>query len=169
MKKLKLQSTNRKSINDAEKQDIGSLTFDLAQFNIPQLFVVEKNDILAKIERSKNAVGEQVETGLFSITFKVYDRAFIELVINNNGTEIGSPISILVENQADVPNLENFEDGEFIPVSFENLKIFPKKEKKSTFVGNGQPTVDTWQFTNIKVIASAFKLGEFDDKPNAKQ
>lgn len=169
MKKLKLNTTTRKSVNDSEIHDLGELTFDSSQFNLPTYFVVAKNDIHAKIERAKNTVGEYTETGLFSITFKTYDRPFVELVINNNGTELGSPISVLVENQVDIPNLDLYEDDEFIPVKFENLKISPKKIQKKAFAGNGHPTVDTWQYAAIKITAANFKLGDLDDKQPAKQ
>lgn len=62
--------------------------------NIPSQMVVLKDDIIVRAEKIKNSVGELTETGRFNLTFKVYDRPFIEMVINNNGTEIGSPITI---------------------------------------------------------------------------
>lgn len=62
--------------------------------------------------------------------FKLYDLNFIKLVIANGSTEIGNPITIVLEGQSDIPNLESFEEGEFIPISFKGLKVKPKKVYK---------------------------------------
>ena len=62
--------------------------------------------------------------------FKIYDLNFIKLVIANGSTEIGNPITIVLEGQSDIPNLENFEEGDFIPISFKGLKVKPKKVYK---------------------------------------
>lgn len=61
------------------------------------------------------------------MTFKVYDRSFVELVLNNNGTELGSPITVVVEGQDELPILDSYEDGELIPVRFTNFSVHPRK------------------------------------------
>ena len=61
--------------------------------------LVQKDGFATRIEKEKNLNGELVETGKYVITFKVYDRPFIELVLQNGGTEIGSPITVVIENK----------------------------------------------------------------------
>ncbi|MGR5952361.1 hypothetical protein ACT7DP_05510 [Bacillus paranthracis] len=82
------------------------------------------------MKKEKNLNGELVETGKYAITFKVYDRPFIELVLQNGGTEIGSPITVVIEKQDSLPIFDDYEDGEFIPISFTGLKVKPKKGAK---------------------------------------
>lgn len=54
----------------------------------------------------------------------MYDRSFIELIL---------------ENQDSIPILDNYEDGEFIPITFEKMSISRKKIQKKLFVGQGKP------------------------------
>lgn len=160
MGKLFLKSSTLYNLNDAENIDLGDLNLDVSQFKIPNAMVVSKEGINVKIEKAKNLNGEFVETGKYTLIFKVYDRNFIELVIQNNSTEIGAPITIIIEGQNDIPNLESFEEGEFIPISFKNIRVKPKKVLKKTFVGQGKGNVDTWQYADIKVVAESYIIGE---------
>ncbi|GAB6386373.1 hypothetical protein [Enterococcus cecorum] len=100
-----------------------------------------------------------------TLTFKVYDRAFVELVLNNGGTELGSPITIVVEHQEELPILDNYEDGELIPIRFNGLNVYPRKIQKKSFVGEGQPMIDTWQFSALKISVTSCQLGEVNE-PN---
>ncbi|MBO0449172.1 hypothetical protein JZO76_06430 [Enterococcus sp. MJM12] len=102
-----------------------------------------------------------------TVTFKAYDRAFAELVINNGGTELGSPISVVVEHLENLPILDGYEEDELIPVRFDNLQVHPKKIQKKSFVGEGKPMIDTWQFAALKVCATNYHLGEPDGAPVA--
>lgn len=160
MGKLFLKSSTLYNLNDAENIDLGDLNFDIAQFKLPNAMVVSKEGINVKIEKTKNLNGELVETGKYTLIFKVYDRNFIELVIQNNSTEIGAPISIIVEGQNDIPNLEKFEDGEFILISFKDVRVKPKKVLKKTFLGQGKGNVEIWQYADIKIIAESYIIGE---------
>ncbi len=167
MGKLILKTSKLYSLNDSENIDLGDLNFDIKQFKIPSAMLIQKDDFAARIEKEKNLNGELVETGKYTITFKVYDRPFIELVLQNGGTEIGSPITVVVEKQDSLPIFDSFEDGEFIPISFSGLKIKPKKVQKKTFVGQGKPMVDTWQYSEIKIEADSYTIGEANE-PRAK-
>lgn len=160
MGKLILKNSNLYSLNDAEKIDLGDLKFDISQFKVPGAMVVPKEGITIKMEREKNFNGELIETGKHTIIFNVYDRNFIELVLQNGSSEIGSPITIVVEGQNDMLNLNNYEDGEFIPVTFSKLEIRPKKVLKKTFLGTGKGNADTWQYADIKIIAESYIIGE---------
>ncbi|EIB6819155.1 hypothetical protein CQO80_RS12905 [Enterococcus faecalis] len=91
--------------------------------------------------------------------FEVYDRSFIELILENGGTEIGSPITVVVENQDSIPILDTYEDGEFIPITFEKMSILPKKIQKKLFVGQGKPMAESWVFDDVKVMSENFTLG----------
>ena len=64
--------------------------------------VVPKEAINVKLEKAKNLNGELVETGKYTLIFKVYDMNFIKLVLQNGSTEIGNPITIIVEGQNDI-------------------------------------------------------------------
>lgn len=167
MGKLILRTSNLHSLNDSENVELGEFYFDINQFKVPTAMVVQKDGVAARIEKEKNLNGELVETGKYTLTFKVYDRPFIELVLQNGGTEIGSPITVVVEKQDSLPILDNFEDGEFIPISFSGLKVKPKKVQKKTFVGQGKPMIDTWQYSEIKVEAESYVIGEVVE-PKAK-
>ena len=160
MGKLILKNSNLYSLNDAEKIDLGDLKFDISQFKVPGAMVVPKEGINIKMEREKNFNGELIETGKYTIIFNVYDRNFIELVLQNGSSEIGSPITIVVEGQKDMINLNNYEEGEFIPVTFNKLEIRPKKVLKKTFLGTGKGNADTWQYADIKIIAESYIVGE---------
>lgn len=167
MAKLILKSSNLISLNDSENIDLGDLKFDLSQFKVPSAMVVQKDDVTSKVERERNASGELVETGAYTITFKVYDRPFIEMVLTNGSTEIGSPISVVVENQDSLPIFDSFEDGEFIPITFKGLHVKPRKVQKKSFVGQGKPMVDTWQYSELKIEADSYIIGEINE-PKAK-
>lgn len=125
--------------------------------------VVPKEGINVKLEKAKNLNGELVETGKFTLIFKVYDMNFIKLVIQNGSTEIENPITIIVEGQNDIPNLESFEDGEFIPISFKGLKVKPKKVYKKVFVGQGKAMVDAWMYDDIKIEADSYNIGKVNE------
>ena len=167
MAKLILKSSNLVSLNDSENIDLGDLKFDISQFKVPSAMVVQKDDFTSRVEKERNANGELVETGAYSITFKVYDRPFIELVLANGSTEIGSPITIVVENQDSLPIFDSFEDGEFVPIIFKGLHVKPRKVQKKSFVGQGKPMVDTWQYSELKIEAGSYTIGEVND-PKAK-
>ncbi|QPA58347.1 hypothetical protein [Lysinibacillus sphaericus] len=168
MGKLILKTSNLYSLNDSENVDLGEFCFDISQFKVPTAMVVQKDGCSPRIEKEKNLNGELIETGKYALTFKVYDRPFIELVLQNGGTEIGSPISVVIEKQDSLPIFDNYEDGEFIPISFMGLKIKPKKVQKKAFVGQGKPMVDTWQYLEIKIEADSYTIGEVVNEPKAK-
>lgn len=115
------------------------------------------------LERTKNLNGELVETGNYTLIFKIYDLNFIKLVIANGSTEIGNPITIVLEGQSDIPNLESFEEGEFIPISFKGLKVKPKKVYKKVFVGQGKAMVDAWMYDDIKIEADSYSIGKVNE------
>ncbi len=135
MEKLILKSTTLFNLNDSENIDLGNLNFDISQFKVPNEMVVPKEEINVKIEKEKNLNGELVETGKYTLIFKIYDLNFIRLVIQNGSTEIGNSITIIVEKQKNIPNLERFEEREFISISFKNIKVKPKKVQNKTFIG----------------------------------
>lgn len=159
MTKLVLKTSNLQSLNDGGL-DLGALYFDLKQFKVPSAMLVQKEGVAVRVEKEMNANGELVETGKYALTFKVYDRAFIELILQNGGTEIGSPILIVVEGQDSLPILDSYEEGEFIPITFTELKVRPKKVQKKAFVAQGKPMVDTWQYLEIKIEAESYTIGE---------
>ena len=105
MEKLILKSSTLHNLNDSESIDLGELYFDISQFKVPVAMVTPKEGINVKLERAKNLNGELVETGKYTLIFKVYDLNFIKLVIANGSTEIGNPITIVLEGQNDIPNL----------------------------------------------------------------
>lgn len=152
-----------KNLNEL-KNDLGELELDIKQFKVPRAMVVLKEGIKIRLEKVKNLNGELVETGKYSVNFPIYDLNFIKLVIENGSTEIGNPINIIVERQNDKPNLESFEEGEFIPISFKGLKVKPKKVNKKIFVGRGKSMVDAWVFDDIKVEADAYIIGKTNEK-----
>ncbi|GAQ19494.1 peptidase [Oceanobacillus picturae] len=160
MAKLILKNSSLISLNDSENTDLGELKFDIAQFKVPTALVVQKDDFTSRVAKERNANGELVETGEYIITFKVYDRPFIEMVLGNGSTEIGSPITVVVEHQDSLPIFDSFEDGEFIPITFEGLKVKPRKVQKKSFVGQGKPMVDTWQYSEIKIEADSYTIGD---------
>lgn len=137
MGKLILKTSILHSLNDSENVELGEFYFDINQFKVPTAMVVQKDGFAARIEKEKNLNGELVETGKYALTFKVYDRPFIELVLQNGGTEIGSPITVAVEKQDSLPIFDNYEDGEFIPISFAGLKIKPKKFRRKHLSDKG--------------------------------
>ncbi|HDR7969978.1 MULTISPECIES: hypothetical protein [Bacillus] len=160
MEKLILKSSRLHSLNDSENVELGDFHFDIKQFKVPTAMLVQKDGFATRIEKEKNLNGELVETGKYAITFKVYDRPFIELVLQNGGTEIGSPITVVIEKQDSLPIFDDYEDGEFIPISFTGLKVKPKKVQKKTFVGQGKPMIDTWQYSELKIEADSYTIGE---------
>lgn len=159
MTKLILKNSKLQALNDSESINIGELKFEINQFKIPKSMVVQKEGVTTRIVKEKNSVGELVETGKYNVFFEVFDRSFIELILENGGTEIGSPISIVVENQDSIPILDSFEEGEFIPISFEKLNILPKKIQKKIFVGQGKPMAESWVYDDVKVVSEKFILG----------
>ena len=163
MEKLTLKNSTLINLNDGENIDLGSLCFDLNQFKIPTAMVVPKEGINVKLEKEKNLNGELVETGKYLLSFKVYDMNFIKLVVQNGSTEIGNPITIIVEGQKDIPNLDSFEDGEFIPISFKELKVKPKKVYKKVFVGQGKSMVEAWLYDTIKIEAASYIIGKHNE------
>lgn len=152
-----------KNLNDL-RNDLGTLELDLKQFKVPGAMVVLKEGIKIRIEKAKNLNGELIETGKYSVDFPTYDLNFIKLVIENGSTEIGNPINIIVEGQNDKPNLEIFEEGEFIPISFKGLKVKPKKVSKKIFVGQGKSMVDAWVYDDIKIKADSYIIGKINEK-----
>ena len=156
MKTLKLKNATKISLTNGTKHDLGKLTFDTSQFKIPTKFVMLKDEVEIKVDKKQNGLGELVETGTYTITFKVYDRALVELAMQNELTEYGSPIDIILENADSLPILEQFTEIDFIPIKFENLTIKPKRIQKKAFA-NGQP-LDTWQYADLKVTVTAYSL-----------
>lgn len=156
MAKLKLAATNKISLTDGTEQDLSILKFDLNQFKLPQNFVALAKEITTKAEKERTSLGESIETGKVSVTFKVYDRALVELAIANQLSEFGAPITITVENQDSLPILDKYEQDEFIPMTFENISVTPKKVQKKSY-SNGS-MVDTWQFAELKVSATNYKF-----------
>ncbi len=130
MAKLKLAATNKISLTDGTEQDLSILKFDLNQFKLPQNYVALAKEITTKADKVRTTLGELVETGKLTITFKVYDRALVELAIANQLNEFGAPITIVVENQDSLPILDKFETDEFIPITFENLYVSVRKKFK---------------------------------------
>lgn len=164
MEKLILKSSTLHNLNDSESIDLGELYFDISQFKVPVAMVTPKEGINVKLERAKNLNGKLVETGKYTLIFKVYDLNFIKLVIANGSTEIGNPITIVLEGQNDIPNnLENFEEGEFIPISFKGLKVKPKRILKKVFVGQGKSMVDAWMYDDIKIEADSYSIGKMNE------
>ncbi|WP_242226725.1 hypothetical protein [Bacillus cereus group sp. BfR-BA-01358] len=156
--KLKLNATSKTSLTDGTEQNLGDLQFDLKQFNLPKQFLFLANEVSIKADKERTPLGEYVETGTTTITFKVYDRALVELAIANQLTEYGSPITIVIENQDSLPILDSYEEDEFIPIIFNNLAVYPKKVQKKTYANGSM--IDTWQFAELKVSASTYKIGE---------
>ncbi|QAA23530.1 peptidase [Sporolactobacillus terrae] len=167
MTKLILKSSKLIALNDSEKIDMGELAFDLSQFKIPSAMVIQKDDFSTRVEREKNLNDEWVETGKYSVTFRVYDRPFIEMVLGNGGTEIGSPISIVVEGQDSLPIFDGVEDGEFVPITFTGLAVKPKRVQKKVFISPGK-MADSWQYAEIKVVASSYSLGVVGNEAKTK-
>ena len=157
MTKLKLKTLNKISLADGTEHDLGQLKFDLNQFKLPKQFVVLNKDVTTKVEKEKNLLGELVETGKINLTLKVYDRALVELAIANQLPEFGSPITINIEQLDSLPILDGYDDDEFIPISFENLSVMPKKVQKKAYAQGNM--VDTWQFAELKICASNYKIG----------
>lgn len=157
MAKLKLAATNKISLTDGTEQDLSILKFDLNQFKLPQNYVALAKEITTKADKERTTLGELVETGKLTISFKVYDRALVELAIANQLNEFGAPITIVIENQDSLPILDKFEADEFIPIIFENLSVCPKKVQKKSYANGSM--VDTWQFAELKVSASNYKIG----------
>lgn len=163
MEKLILKSSTLHNLNDSESIDLGELYFDISQFKVPVAMVTPKEGINVKLERAKNLNGELIETGKYTLIFKVYDLNFIKLVIANGSTEIGNPITIVLEGQSDIPNLESFEEGEFIPIAFKGIKVKPKKVYKKVFVGQGKAMVDAWMYDDIKIEADSYSIGKLNE------
>lgn len=156
--KLKLNSTNKISLTDGNEQDLAKLKFDLKQFKMPKQFLTLANELSTKADKERSSLGELVETGKLTVTFKVYDRALVELAISNQLTEFGAPITVVINNQDSLPILDAFETDEFIPISFDNLSVSPKKVQKKSYANGSM--IDTWQFAELKVSATNYKIGE---------
>ncbi|MBZ0313474.1 peptidase [Clostridium butyricum] len=156
MDKLILKNNALKNLSDS-KIDLGELEFDIKQFKIPSAMVALKEGIKVRIEKSKNLNGELVETGKYSVEFGIYDLNFIKLVVQNGSTEIGNPISIIIEGQDNIPNVDTYEEGEFIPISFNGIKIRPKKILKKVFAGG--KNVDAWVYDALKIEADSYSIG----------
>jgi len=125
MKKLKLKNAGKVSLTTGTKQDLGKLNFELSQFKIPQKFVMLKDHMEVKVDKVRNGLGELVETGTYTITFKVHDRSLVEIAMQNELTEFGNPIDVVLEKEDSIPILDNYSDNEFIPIKFEGLVVRP--------------------------------------------
>ncbi|MDA1758591.1 hypothetical protein J8Y17_01640 [Bacillus cereus] len=158
MAKLRLATTNKISLTDGTEHDLSILKFDLSQFKLPQKYVALASEVSTRVDKERTPLGELVETGKMTVTFKVYDRALVELAINNQLTEFGAPITVVIENQEALPILDKFEVDEFIPITFESISVTPKKVQKKAY-SNGS-MVDTWQFAELKVAATNYKIGD---------
>jgi hypothetical protein len=156
MKTLQLKNTQKISLTNGTTHDLGKLTFDASQFKIPTKFVILKDEVEIKVDKEKNSLGELVETGTYTITFKAYDRALVELAMQNELTEYGSPINVLLENADTLPILDQFTEIDFIPIKFEDLTIKPRKVERKVYV-NGQST-GSWQYADLKVTTTAYAL-----------
>ena len=88
MEKLILKASTLHNLNDSENIELGELFFDLSQFKVPSSMVVPKEGVNVKLEKEKNLNGELVETGKYTVIFKVYDMNFIKLLIANGSTEM---------------------------------------------------------------------------------
>lgn len=155
--KLKLNTTNNKiSLTDGTNYKLKDLKFDLSQFKIPNKFLTLFNQISVKEVKEKNNLGEYVGIGVYNITFKVYDRNLVELALNNNLADYGSPITITVENTLDLPDLSKFEEDEFIPINFTSISIYPKNTKRS--IREGNKLIDLWIPTSLKMVAENYKF-----------
>lgn len=44
--------------------------------------IILKEEIVIRTDKTRNAVGELVEIGRYNLSFKLYDRNFIELVVS---------------------------------------------------------------------------------------
>jgi hypothetical protein len=82
----------------------------------------------------------------------------VEVAISNNLTEYGSPISIFIEKQDSIPILDDYEENEFIPLTFEKLVVRPRKVQKKAYADG--KTMDTWQFAELCVSVDSYKIGE---------
>ena len=158
MKKLKLKNAGKVSLTTGTKQDLGKLTFELGQFKIPQRFVMLKENMEVRADRTRNQLGELIETGTHTITFKVHDRSLVEIAMQNELTEFGNPIDIVIEEVAKLPNLDHYSDDDFIPIKFEGLTVRPHKVQRKAYA-NGQ-SIDTWQFADLRVGVTGYKFEE---------
>ncbi len=154
--KLKLASTNKISLTDGTKHDLVNMKFDLSQFKLPQNYVILASQVTTKAEKKTTPLGEKIETGKLTVIFKAYDRTLVELAIANQLNEFGAAISIEVANLDSLPIFDKFEADEFIPITFENLSVLPKKAIiKSKINGSFQ---DNWQIAELKISATNFKI-----------
>jgi len=156
MKKLTLKNASKISLTNGTKHDLGKLNFDLAQFKIPQKFVMLKDEIEIRVDKERNSLGELIETGTHTITFKVYDRSLVEIAIQNELTEYGNPIDAVIEKVDTLPNLDSYSNVEFIPIKFEDLSVRPQKVQKKAYA-NGQ-SIDSWQFADLRVTVTSYKI-----------
>lgn len=157
MTKLKLKTLNKISLTDGTEYDLGQLKFDLTQFKMPKNFVILSKEVTTKVDKERNQLGELIETGKMNITFKAYDRALVELAITNQLLEFGSPITINIEQLDSLPIFDGYDEDEFIPITFENLIVVPKKVQKKAYAQGNM--VDTWQYAELKVCAINYKIG----------
>lgn len=157
MTKLKLKTLNKISLTDGTEYDLGHLKFDLNQFKLPKHFVVLSKDVTTKVDKEKNQLGELIETGKINLTFKAFDRALVELAIANQLPEFGSPITINIDQLDSLPTFDGYDDDEFIPITFENLIVIPKKVQKKAYAQGNM--VDTWQYAELKICATNYKIG----------
>jgi len=158
MKKLRLKNINKVSLTNGTKHDLGKLTFELNQFKVPHQFVMLKDGMEVKADKQKNTLGELIETGTHTITFKAYDRSLVEIAIQNELTEFGNPIDIVLEKAETIPSLETYIADEFIPIKFEGLTVKPHKVQRKVYA-NGQ-SVDSWQFAELRVSITGYKFEE---------
>jgi hypothetical protein len=158
MKRLQLKNANKVSLTNGTKQELGKLEFDLNQFKIPKKFVLLKNEVVIKIDKEKNKTGELVEAGTHTVTFKVYDRSLVEIAMQNELTEYGSPIDVVIEKVADIPNFDNYSEVDFVPIKFEGLTVKPLKVQRKVYA-NGQ-SIDSWQFADLRVSVTGYKVEE---------
>jgi len=158
MKKLQMKNTelNKTPLVNGTKHNIGDLAFDLSQFQIPKDFVMLKNEMTVKADREQNKLGELVETGTYTVTFKVYDRLLVENALTNDLPSYGSPIDVVIEKIDKIPDLDKFVEIDFISIKFDDLVVKPARVERKVY-HNGQ-AISSWQFADVKVVVSGYSL-----------
>jgi len=157
MKKLlKKTELNKIPLTNGTKHNLATLTFDLSQFQLPTDYVMLKDEMTVKVDKEQNKLGELIETGTYTITFKVYDRSLVQMALENNLPSYGTPIDVVLEKVDKVPNLDKYEAVDFIPIKFEGLNIRPLRVERKVY-SNGQ-SVNSWQFADLRVYVTTYKI-----------
>lgn len=158
MKKLQLKNVglNKVSLTNGTTHNLGILKLDLEQFLLPKKFVMLKSEMAVKIDKAKNMLGELDETGTYTITFKVYDRSLVEMALANDLSAYGAPIDVVLEKVETIPNLDKFEEIDFIPIKFEGLQVRPLRVERKVY-SNGQ-SASSWQFADVRVYVTDYKI-----------